>query len=66
MNKHMSRGRFHHVDSTQQCPDCGCKFRSGTSIAELPTGELAVTFVSKQTGKRGHLLIERKDIVWDE
>ena len=35
-----SRGKFHHVDSTVTCPDCGRRFRTGTVVAEGPAGDL--------------------------
>jgi hypothetical protein len=35
-----SRGKFHHVDSTVTCPDCGRRFRTGTVVAEGPANDL--------------------------
>ena len=60
-----SRGKFHHVDSTVTCPDCGRRFRTGTVIAEGPASDLkepldsvgpsartvVVHFRSKQPGR---------------
>ena len=62
-----SRGKFHHVDSTVTCPDCGRRFRTGTVVAEGPatdlrepldgtgpSGRVVVThFRSKQPGREG-------------
>ncbi len=50
-----SRGKFHHVDSTVTCPDCGRRFRTGTVVAEGPATDLREPL--DDTGPSGRVVL---------
>jgi hypothetical protein len=63
---HSSRGYLHHADSTTECPGCGRRHRTGTSVTQRPDGNIGVLFRSKQTGQWGHIVVPVEAVAWSD
>lgn len=64
---HQSQGHSHHADSTAECPDCGRRFYTYTSVTALPGGTVSVKFRSKQrAGQWGEIVVHAAQIQWTD